>query len=452
MNARYSVRCVLALGALIALVGAAESQLAGAHYRNAGTNPASYTAVTPPVLGTTYTGTIDLAGATGHTFALLVGYSTPTIMTLGGGQTLLVNIADPNGELLGQAARMGPVATYDIPIPVDAGYAGFEVSTQAMHVGGVVPWALSNAQDLTLGLSGSDLDEMALVPGGEYEMGDHHGDGYGDELPVHAVYIDPFWIDVHEVTNEEYCTYLNSAYAQGLIEMIGGVVYKYGDTEGYCDTTTSSSYSRITWNGSTFGITAGKENHPMVVVSWYGAVAYSNWRSVRDGLTPCYDLETWDCAFDAGGYRLPTEAEWEKAARGGECNPYYSYPWGDSIDGSKANYWSSGDPYETGPYPWTTPVGYYDGNQVPPGGDMANGYGLYDMAGNVWEWCNDWYGSNYYSSSPYDNPTGPVMGSSRVLRGGSWHYIPSYLRSANRSTAPPYRTHYIGFRVLAVRH
>lgn len=295
-----------------------------------------------------------------------------------------------------------------------------------------------------------------LIPGGEFEMG-CHGEETGescnpDELPVHTVYVSSFYMDVYEVTNEQYCAYLNSAYAQDLIEVIDGVVYKAGDSEGYCDTTTSSSYSRISWDGSNFGITAGKEDHPMVMVSWYGAVAYANWLSGQHTRTPCYDLDTWECDFAANGYRLPTEAEWEYAARGGEHNPYYVYPWGDAIDGSNANYHGSGDPFETGPYPWTTPVGYYDGGQTPAGEDMANGYGLYDMAGNVRDWCNDWYDADYYDSSPYDNPQGPASGTDRVLRGGAWLTDGYYLRCAYRlGFAPDGRLNSVGFRVVVVQ-
>ena len=314
---------------------------------------------------------------------------------------------------------------------------------------GVNDFNTSNGYAITWGPGSGTYEEMELVPAGSFEMGDHH-DGMSWALPVHSVYLDAFYMDKFEVSNEKYATYLNDAYPVW-VTVSGGVVYQVGGAgEALCDTTSSSSYSRITWNGTTFGWTAGKGDHPMVCVSWYGACAYANQRSRDDGLTPCYDETTWDCNFAANGYRLPTEAEWEYAARGGEHSPYYRYPWGDAIDGSKANYSGSGDPYETGSYPYTTPVGYYDGNQIPAGVDMANGYGLYDMAGNVWEWCWDWYGS--YPSSPQSNPTGPPSGSVRVGRGGGWSYAPSDLRCASRNYyAPTIRSVSFGFRVLAVR-
>jgi len=284
---------------------------------------------------------------------------------------------------------------------------------------------------------------MSLVPGGDFEMGDHHLVGDPNELPVHAVYISPFYLDVYKTTNEEYCEYLNSAFSQGLIEVIGGEVFKFGGSEKYCDTTTSAPWHRINWNGSVFSVTAGKEDHPMWM-SWYGAVAYSNWRSVEDALDVCYDLDTWECNPLIRGYRLPTEAEWEKAARGGERNPYYKYSWGNDIDGSKANYANSGDPFEGNP-PDTTPVDYYDGSQIPTGADMVNGYGLYDMGGNVNEHCNDWYDYYYYSSSVYRNPRGPVSGIWRVMRGGCWYDSTRKLRCASRGTGSEHA--YVGIRL-----
>lgn len=310
--------------------------------------------------------------------------------------------------------------------------------------GPVMPGGVTDAGVITL-----TATEMLLIPAGEYAMGDHH-DGDSSALPVHAVYIDAFYLDKYEVTNQQYADALNWALKQGsLITVTGGVVYRLGGVSVlYCDTTSSSSYSRITWNGGSFGVVAGKEDHPMVQVSWYGAAAYANWRSGMDGLQPSYDTATWVCDFGASGYRLATEAEWEKAARGGLFDPYRRYPWGDSITGANANYFLSGDPYEQGAYPWTTPVGYYDGGQTPAGGDMANGYGLYDMAGNAWEWCNDWYSGNYYSVSPYNNPQGSASSVYRVLRGGSWFHGDYFLRCASRyDDSPGLRFFSIGFRL-----
>ncbi|MBU0754557.1 MAG: SUMF1/EgtB/PvdO family nonheme iron enzyme, partial [Planctomycetes bacterium] len=260
--------------------------------------------------------------------------------------------------------------------------------------------------------------EKMHIPEGTFMMGDHHGDGFPNELPAHSVYINPFFMEVFEVTNEKYCAFLNSAFKQGLIRVSDGVICRKNGGEPYCDTTISSPYSRITCQGCVFGVKSNYEDHPVTEVSWYGAAAYANWLSSQEGRMPCYDSENWNCFFGTGSYRLPTEAEWEYAARGGHKNPYYNYPWGNTLTGSNANHWDSGDPYGgTYPHPETTPVGYYDGNQVPSGIDMANGYGLHDMAGNVNEWCNDWFSSTYYNSSPSDNPTGSHTGAFRVFRG-----------------------------------
>lgn len=296
----------------------------------------------------------------------------------------------------------------------------------------------------------SSPPETVLIPGGEFEMGDHHGVGDADEVPVHTVLVNSFHLDVHELSNRQYADLLNAALARGVIVVTLDVVYGVGGGQAYCDTTASSPFSAITWDGATFDVVSGREDHPMVRVSWFGAAAYCNWRSTQHGRQPCYDLATWTCDFSGNGYRLPTEAEWEYAARGGMYAPYLQYPWGDAIDGSMANYWESGDPYETGEFPETTPVGYYDGGQTPPGPDMANGYGLYDVAGNVWEWCNDWYDEDYYSTSPYDNPQGPATGTFRDLRGGAWDSNIFFLRCAFRGwVIPEYRNYGVGFRVAA---
>ncbi|MFH0981360.1 MAG: SUMF1/EgtB/PvdO family nonheme iron enzyme [Planctomycetota bacterium] len=317
---------------------------------------------------------------------------------------------------------------------------------------------------------------VVLIPAGEFMMGDTFNEWASDERPVHVVYVDAFYMDRYDVTNAQYAAGLNWAWAQGgLITVTSGVVYKAGSGTSYpyCDTTTSSSYSRITWNGSTFGIVSGKESHPMVLVSWYGSVAYANWRSAMAGKPLCYDLSTWTCNFGSG-YRLPTEAQWEKAARGGAAG--HRFPWSDTdtIQHARANYDSSSSySYDTSPtrgyhplwgvspYPYTSPVGFFTGalqykvDWGWPGAPTsyqtangANGYGLYDMAGNVWEWCNDWWSSTYYSSSPYSNPHGPASGTFRVLRGGLWQYYAFVCRCAHRSAYPPdNRYYYLGFRL-----
>ena len=317
---------------------------------------------------------------------------------------------------------------------------------------------------LTVGCPPCAPAGMVFVPGGEFEMGDVFNEGASDELPVHSVYVDAFYMDVNEVTNEQYCAYLNLAYAQGLIHVVndgsGDVVYGAGDTTcPYCDTYSYDADSRIHFAGGTFIVAPGKEDHPITEVSWYGAAAYSNWRSEQRGRTPCYDLESWTCNFSVNGYRLPTEAEWEKAAGWdpvlGRHFRFSEHSDGCGVaclDGRRANFDNSNDPYESGDWPWTTPSGYYEGSDH--GGyqteDAHSYYGCRDMSGNVWEWCNDWYDSTYYGSSPYDNPTGPATGAYHVLRGSSCLTYVQSSRSACRGwTAPDISSANDGFRCAA---
>ncbi len=300
--------------------------------------------------------------------------------------------------------------------------------------------------------AGDAPGDMVLIPAGTFQMGDNM-DGVLMAQPVHTVTLSSFYISKYETTNAKYCQFLNSARAQGLITVTHGIVYKSGSGTSfrYCDTSTYGSWSQISFSNNTFTVrTKGgrsMSNDPMVHVSWYGSVAYCNWRSQQDGLQPCYNLSTWACDFSKNGYHLPTEAQWEYAARGGLSGR--RFPWGDTITHSQANYWSSSshtyDTSPTGDYhptwndgimPYTSVVGSF----------APNGYGLYDMAGNVWEWCNDWYGS--YGSIPQNNPTGPTTGSWRILRGGSWYYFADYCRVAYRgSSTPDYRGFEGGFRV-----
>jgi len=215
--------------------------------------------------------------------------------------------------------------------------------------------------------TGKDGAEMVLIPAGEFQMGSN--DGSSDEKPAHTVYLDDFYMDKYEVTNALY--------------------KKFMDATGH--------KAPFYWNDGEYNAL----NQPVVGVSWNDAKAYAEWAEKR----------------------LPTEAEWEKAARGGLVGK--KYPWGDSLTHDDANYYGTG-----GKDKWdgTSPVGSF----------APNGYGLYDMAGNVWEWCADWYDKDYYSDSPSRNPTGPGTGTRRVLRGGSSNYFNiNYLRAANRNGYDP---------------
>ncbi len=282
-----------------------------------------------------------------------------------------------------------------------------------------------------------DPNAMIAIPAGSFEMGDHFGAWDADERPVHTVHISALLVGATEVTNRQYCEYLNEALGDKQVAVQEGIVCGTRRNEPYCNVREFDSWTQISFSRGHFVVSPGKEHHPMLEVSWFGAAAYCNWLSERQGLRPCYNMDTWESDFSANGYRLPTEAEWEYSARGGlEGN---KYPWGNDEEPTKTNWWGSGDPFEKDPYPRTTPVGFY-----PP-----NGYGLYDMAGNVWEWCNDWYGLSYYGFKVKNDPRGPASGSSRVTRGGSWILNPDRSRCSNRNfNYPHYRGLGLGFRVV----
>jgi sulfatase modifying factor 1 len=296
----------------------------------------------------------------------------------------------------------------------------------------VLPTEMAKAPRQFFRITASDSPPgMVLIPAGPFTMGNTFaGEGESNELPLHTNQISAFYMDQCEVTKalwDEVCTWAN--------------------TNGY-------DLATVGFGQAT--------NHPVYAVSWYDAVKWCNARSEWDGRVPGYytsaaqtdvyrsgqmnvqnDWVKWNA-----GYRLPTEAEWEKAARGGVAGRRFPWSDADTIAHSRANYCSSTSyaydtsltrgyhpSFDTGQKPYTNPVGYF----------ATNGYGLYDMTGNVWERCWDWYGS--YSGAPATDPRGPASGSLRVCRGGGWDLDAFFCRAAYRGgMSPDIRYNSLGFR------
>jgi len=232
--------------------------------------------------------------------------------------------------------------------------------------------------------------EMFQIPSGWFIMGDKEGDV--DEVP-HKVYIDSFYIDKYLVTQEEYEKVMGENIAR--------------------------------WKG---------KKNPVEQVRWSDAVNYCNTRSLQEGLQPCYDTETWECNFNVKGYRLPTEAEWEYVCRAGTNTKFH---FGNNLNDLKNFSWfkeNSG------------------GRPRPVGQKLPNPWGIFDLYGNVWEWCNDYYKVDYYQESPEKNPKGPVTGDNKVLRGGSWDSDANQCRSSYRyNEVPGYSDICFGYDIYGFR-
>jgi formylglycine-generating enzyme required for sulfatase activity len=269
--------------------------------------------------------------------------------------------------------------------------------------------------------------EMVSVPAGIFTMGNEPY-GYGNEYhPGNPVYVESFEIMKYEVTNEQYANFLNEMFNAGMIIVYQGSVYSADTSVVYL--ALENSDCQIQFNGEIFYAETYYQDYPVTLTTWYGANAFAEF----------YEMS------------LPSEAQWEKAARGTLGNDNngdgvgdgYKYPWGNTIDGSYANYNNSGDPWENGPSPYTSPVGAYDGSNYAgfQTQDNASVYGAYDLCGNALEWVDDWYG-------PYQNPhQPPVTGSYKVVRGGSWSSSTYFCRNAYRQYYDP-SVHYnnLGFR------
>jgi formylglycine-generating enzyme required for sulfatase activity len=243
---------------------------------------------------------------------------------------------------------------------------------------------------------------MAYIPEGSFEMGDHKNTPNPDEQPIHDVTV-----------------------ANDIVTQVGGIMATV------CNLAPTALDSCISWNGTSFEVSVGNEDKPVVETSWFGGALYANYLSASEGKGRVYHPLTWVINYNSDGYRMPTEAEWEYAARG--SYRYLRFPWGGTIDADDCNYNNNiGDVTNVGSYPY-------------------NGYGLYDMSGNVFERCNDWYDANYYAVSPGSNPTGPSSSTSsgRVQRGGSFRGSQDQVRCANRGYDGAEATHnHVGIRLV----
>ena len=268
----------------------------------------------------------------------------------------------------------------------------------------------------------ASIDDMVWVEGGSFEMGSNDGDV--NEKPVHRVSVDGFYMDKYEVSVAKFKQFVDVTGYRTEAEKLG-----------YGNIWTGSSWEKrsgVDWRCDEEGNLRQEDqmNHPVIHVSWNDAIAFARW----------------------AGKRLPTEAEWEYAAKCG--SKQYKYSWGngepvgkkggniaDEAAKRKCPGWTVLSGYDDG-FVFSSPIGYFE----------PNDFGLYDMTGNVWEWCSDWYDKDYYRKSPEQNPQGPSNGGARVTRGGAWNYLPSFARSATRVYDRPWTSYCDrGFRCVRTK-
>ena len=263
---------------------------------------------------------------------------------------------------------------------------------------------------------------MIFIKGGTFQMGDLAGEGREDEK-LHTVTLSDFYMSQHEITVTDFRRFIEETdYFTDAERKDSALVYYFVNdtTRGWRET------PGISWKNPGYDQT---NDHPVVTLSWPDTQAFIRWLSEKTGRA----------------YRLPTEAEWEYAARnGGEA---VKYPWGNhEPTGNESNFADVNTPY-----PWAADSlddGYF--KAAPVGSYPANRLGLYDMSGNVWEWCGDWYGK--YSEEQSTDPQGPSLGEYRVMRGGSWNSRSYVIRASSRNyDSPEQRYENLGFRVVVSR-